>query len=1180
MKRLLLILTLLVICLNGFSQKEALTWFFGNKIRLNFHAGGNFPAQYFPSAMIARNGSICMSDRNSGTAYFYSNGETVWGMGHVPMPNGEGLYGSSLKQQPGITFEVPGTTTQYYIFTTGNALHKGVFYSVVDMSLNSGIGDIVPGKKNIQIPGVDSAQGCIMALKHPNHKSYWVVFRTVGDGNYFKVYLVSEKGIKFHSETTCLTIHGANDYAQSKFSPDGKHFVYTSYNWDTLQKRTYEYYRFDPINGNFLDTKYLFKALPEKPEEYDIEHRSNGIEFSADSRFLFTAVMALEEGTPPVFHQYINQFDMNRAEIGVDAFETAMKPVAQSQDTLDLWCQMQMARDGRIYVANNDNKSKRYLSRIMYPYKMGAASKFRSREMMLSSTTESTFGLPVIVPSYLNRFDWLGNCSPDSTYFTSFFLPKPDQIRWDFGDGSPVVIGFNPVHKFPGPGTYQVTASAEYPREEYEIVTREVRIVNYPNVGLGPDLQVCPGDSVQLGGVIQGDVTWSTGDTTKVITVPAGTYWIRSENYFGCIASDTITITEYTAPLVDNSALKIFPTTCSGATGYIHGITVNGAGPFTYIWKNSSGTIVYSGPNIDLNNIAEGTYTLSVTDIHGCPWAMPQNYLVESVGTDFVDKVEPSPAYCSFPNGSVRVTPDPRFSGLVNYSINGGPWVPDSLFKDLTPGFYNIRVQVISNPTCIKDWSSVEVLDYPSPVIDSVPSTHELDNNSDGTLRVWVPGVDLMYTITGPSGTIGPQSSPLFTGLESGTYSCTVYTTLPNGMHCTSDPFIAEVPQEYSVMVTGKLTAGPPVCVGDPTIANLKIHNFHGLVHFKTSLTFDRTKLDCQTAYLNLNPSLGTVTYNVNNAAGTIEVIWDSPTPLELADTVPILTIQFNTINPGVAAVNWNETNVELVSGVNYHILPAFPFIPTQLLIYASPVVTILDDEVCDGSAKTITASINPPGTYNYTWTLPNGAHNTSSSLTLNQTSPSDEGVYTLVVSDIHTCEGTSDMFLRILPLPDAGFTDTLDYYDVEKLLQATEGYSQYLWNTGETSSAIWVRTEGMYTVQMTDYKGCVSTDSIEFQTIDKAPFWFYVPTAFTPNGDGMNDRFRPSTDYEQIKKFSLKVFDRWGQLIFNTTNAEQGWDGKVNGNNLSPGIYLWEMVYKKLNDPLVKVTGHVTMIQ
>ena len=1178
MKKLLLILTLLAICSSGFSQKEALTWFFGSKVRLNFHAGGNFPAQYFPSSMIARYGSICMSDRNSGTAYFYSDGERVWGMGHVPMPNGTDLYGSALKQQPGIAFEVPGSTTQYYIFTTGNALHPGIFYSVVDMSLNSGIGDIVADKKNIQIPGVDSAQGCIMALKHPNHKSYWVVFRTLGGRNMFKIYLVSEKGVKFHSETECLTSHSLNDYSQSKFSPDGKHFIYTSYNWTTEQERTYEYYSFDPINGNFLDTRYLFKALPDKPEEYDLEHRSNGMEFSADSRFFFTAVMALEEGTPPVLKQFINQFDMNRAEISMDAFEAGLKGVAQSEDTLDLWCQMQLARDGRIYVANSDNKSSRYLSRVIYPYKMGAASTFRSREMMLSASTESTFGLPVIVPSYLNRFDWIGNCSPDSTYFTSFFLPRPDQIRWDFGDGSPVVIGFNPVHKFPGPGTYNVTASAEYPREEYEIVTREVRIVNYPNVGLGPDIAVCPGDSVQLGGVISGDVTWSTGDTTKTILVPAGTYWIRSENYFGCIASDTITITEYTSPLVDNSALKIFPTTCSGATGYIHGIVVNGAGPFTYTWKDASGNVIYSGPNVNMNNVAAGTYSLSVSDIHGCPWSI-QNYTVSSVGDDFVDGVEPGPAVCSYPNGSVRVTPDPRFSGLVEYSLNNGPWVTDSLFKDLPPDLYYVRVRIIDNPSCIKSCVAVEVEDYPSPVIDSVSVTHELDSNSDGTLNINIPGANLMYTITGPSGTIGPQSTSLFTGLESGTYTCTVYTILPNGIQCTSDPITAEVPQEYSVMVTGALTAGPPVCVGETITANLKIHNFHGLVHFKTALTFDKTRLSCQSAYLNLNPVLGTVTYNVNNAAGSIDVIWDSPTPLVLPDTVPILTIQFTAINSGIAAVNWNQADVELVSGVNYHILPATPFIPTQLLIYASPVISIVDDEVCDGSAKTITASVNPPGTYNYTWTLPNGSLNNSNSLTINPTTSADEGVYNLMVSDIHTCRDTSDMFLRILPLPDAGFTDTLDYYDVEKLLQATEGYAQYIWNTGESTSAIWINTEGMYTVQITDYNGCVSIDSIKFLSIEKAPFWFYVPTAFTPNGDGINDRFRPSTDYEQIKKFSLKVFDRWGQLIFNSTNAEQGWDGRINGNRISNGIYLWEMIYKKLDDPLVKVTGHVTMI-
>lgn len=1173
MKKTLIILTFLLTSLHSFPQNEALSWFFGDKIFLDFKGGGD-PAQGAPTAMNAMKGSICMSDRVTGEPLFYSNGSTVWTKNHTPMPNGVGLYGSGTYQQPGIAFPVPGSSTQYYIVTLGSGANRGAYYSVVDMTMNGGLGDVVLNKKNIQILP-DDLQGCIMAYQHPNHKSYWLVFRTLRAPNNFNkllVYLVSEKGFKFHSETDCLSNYGENEYAYSKFSPNGKHYIFTSYNYHPMQPRSYEYYEFDPVFGNFTDQKFMFRAFSNKPGSTVVEHKSNGIEFSANSRYLYTTVQAVDKTV------YLKQFDMAKMVDNI-TFENNVVDLAEIPDTMNKWGHMQLARDGKIYIAHGYNKDNTHLSRIFYPYKAGENCNVQPSEIDLRLGTGSTFGMPVIVPSFLNRFDWIGNCYPDSTYFRSQFIPTPMKITWDFGDGSPLAYGLNPVHKYDKPGTYIVQAIAEYSRD-MEMITREIHIVNKPFVNFVPDpMYVCPGQTIELSVMTTGDITWFNGDTTNTVIVGAGNdYWVKAENYFGCVATDTVDVLEYLAPAVDNSNLDIFPTTCTGNTGYIHGIDLNGAGPFTYTWKDASGTVIYTGPNVDLDNVAEGTYTLSVTDSHGCPWTI-QTYTVASIGNDFVDKVEPSPAYCSYPNGSVRVTPDPRFSGAVEYSLDNGPWGADSLFKDLNPGWYNVKVRVTANPSCIKDMGMWEVKEYPSPVIESANTTYELDDNKDGSLEIIVPGVDLMYTITGPSGTLGPQSSPLFTGLESGTYTCTVYTTLPNGIQCTSDPYIAEVPQEYSVMVTGALTAGPPVCIGETITANLKIHNFHGLVHFKTSLTFDKSRLECQSAYLNLNPALGTVIYDVDNAAGTLDVIWDSPTPLELADTVHILTIQFTAIKSGNAAVDWIQTDVELVSGVEFHILPNFPFIPTMLHIFTSPQVSVLDDEVCDGSSITLTASVNPPGTYNYTWTLPDGSHNTSSSLTLTNVTTDDEGVYSLRISDINTCTDDSEMFLRILPLPDAGFRDTIEYYEVEEFLQATEGYDSYLWNTGETTSGIWVREDGMYIVQITDYKGCVSVDSIKYLSLELAPFWFYVPSAFTPNDDGINDYFRPYTHVEQIKKFSLKIFDRWGQLIFNTTDVEKGWDGRINGNRVSNGIYLWEMVYRQLNEPLVKISGHVTMI-
>jgi len=78
-----------------------------------------------------------------------------------------------------------------------------------------------------------------------------------------------------------------------------------------------------------------------------------------------------------------------------------------------------------------------------------------------------------------------------------------------------------------------------------------------------------------------------------------------------------------------------------------------------------------------------------------------------------------------------------------------------------------------------------------------------------------------------------------------------------------------------------------------------------------------------------------------------------------------------------------------------------------------------------------------------------------------------------------------------------------------------------------------------------------------------------YIPTAFTPNGDGVNDRFelRISENCELVK-FNLQVFDRWGRLVYqsNTIDAETSWDGKFENQDLNQGVYLFKLTAEMLS--------------
>ena len=89
------------------------------------------------------------------------------------------------------------------------------------------------------------------------------------------------------------------------------------------------------------------------------------------------------------------------------------------------------------------------------------------------------------------------------------------------------------------------------------------------------------------------------------------------------------------------------------------------------------------------------------------------------------------------------------------------------------------------------------------------------------------------------------------------------------------------------------------------------------------------------------------------------------------------------------------------------------------------------------------------------------------------------------------------------------------------------------------------------------------------------------VPNAFTPNGDGINDVFRIyGTDADYIIKYNFEIYDRCGQMIFNTTDITQGWDGKMNGQYCPAGIYVWEIFYEDSKKTKVTNKGTVMLIR
>ncbi|MDY0343783.1 MAG: gliding motility-associated C-terminal domain-containing protein, partial [Lentimicrobium sp.] len=116
---------------------------------------------------------------------------------------------------------------------------------------------------------------------------------------------------------------------------------------------------------------------------------------------------------------------------------------------------------------------------------------------------------------------------------------------------------------------------------------------------------------------------------------------------------------------------------------------------------------------------------------------------------------------------------------------------------------------------------------------------------------------------------------------------------------------------------------------------------------------------------------------------------------------------------------------------------------------------------------------------------------------------------------------------------------------------------------------------EGNYSVIIKTQEGCTTIDSAYLKDV-YLTFYFNVPNAFTPDGDGLNDVFRPVADYDRFSKFSMVIYNSWGQRQFETTKPAVGWDGK----GAAAGVYVWVITYADYLGKVATLRGSVTVVR
>lgn len=143
-------------------------------------------------------------------------------------------------------------------------------------------------------------------------------------------------------------------------------------------------------------------------------------------------------------------------------------------------------------------------------------------------------------------------------------------------------------------------------------------------------------------------------------------------------------------------------------------------------------------------------------------------------------------------------------------------------------------------------------------------------------------------------------------------------------------------------------------------------------------------------------------------------------------------------------------------------------------------------------------------------------------------------------------------------PIPDPDLGPDVYLCKGDSLLLMPGNYDAYRWQDGSAAADFMVRQGGHYSVTVSNACESVSAGV----TITERVCDLFFPTAFTPNGDGKNDVFKLLSSYT-LESFEISIFNRWGQEVFHSRNEQEGWDGKIHGQEAQDGLYIWTCTAK-----------------
>lgn len=255
----------------------------------------------------------------------------------------------------------------------------------------------------------------------------------------------------------------------------------------------------------------------------------------------------------------------------------------------------------------------------------------------------------------------------------------------------------------------------------------------------------------------------------------------------------------------------------------------------------------------------------------------------------------------------------------------------------------------------------------------------------------------------------------------------------------------------------------------------------------------------------------------------------------------------------------------------------------TSLTVNPDAVIEAFGDEICIGEQAQIRAS----GGATYIWS--NGMQGEIIGV-----NPTFTMVYSVTGTNQFGCKGEDTTVVIVYPKPTAQFSTPSEIVSLDNpelsFYDESTGGAFWFWNFGDFSSPNNTSilqnpthkygTVGYYTTWLvvTSEYGCM--DSTHKVIYVENPFSFYIPSAFTPDKDGLNEVFRPYGRGLDPSEYTMMIFDRWGTLIYKTNTPFASWDGYINGQRAPHGLYAYRFFIRDLEGKRREYSGHFTILR